>query len=103
VKKCVFVRSRRFSAEGLLKIDGMIPNTVVEGSMTRIRFLQYFELAVVSFLPFFSILQYFMSSRHFVLCFLDIVVSLSWTILVLTMGMKLWSLQRDVISFFSSV
>ena len=33
VKKGVFVRGRRFSAEGLLTIDGMIFNTVVEGSM----------------------------------------------------------------------
>jgi len=34
VKKGVFVRGRRFSAEGLLSIDGMISNTIVEGSMT---------------------------------------------------------------------
>ena len=47
VKKGVFVHGRHFSAEGLLTIDGMISNTVVEGSMTRMRFLQYLELEVV--------------------------------------------------------
>jgi len=49
VKKGVFVRGRRFSAEGLLTIDGMISNTVVEGSMTRARFLHYLEFTVVCF------------------------------------------------------
>lgn len=43
VQKGVFVRGRSFSAEGLLTIDGMIPNTVVEGSMTKVRFLEYLE------------------------------------------------------------
>ncbi|KAF8955220.1 hypothetical protein BDZ97DRAFT_1907773 [Flammula alnicola] len=38
---------RRFSAEGLLTIDGMISNTVVEGSMTRDMFLHYLEFTVV--------------------------------------------------------
>ena len=47
VKKGVFVRGRRFSAEGLLTIDGMISNTVVEGSMTHDRFLHYLEFTVV--------------------------------------------------------
>jgi hypothetical protein len=47
VKKGVFVHRCCFSAEGLLTIDGMISNTVVEGSMTRVRFLQYLELEVV--------------------------------------------------------
>lgn len=47
VKKGVFVRGRRFSAEGLLTIDGMVANTVVEGSMTRDRFLQFLEFTVV--------------------------------------------------------
>jgi len=47
VKKGVFVRGWRFSAEGLLTIDGMIANTVVEGSMTRDHFLQYLEFTVV--------------------------------------------------------
>jgi transposase len=48
VKKGVFIRGRCFSAEGLLTIDGMISNTVVEGSMTRVRFLQYLEFTVAS-------------------------------------------------------
>lgn len=47
VKKGVFVRGRRFSAEGLLTVDGMVSNTVVEGSMTRNRFLEYLEHSVV--------------------------------------------------------
>ena len=50
MKKGVFVRGRRFSAEGLLTIDGMISNTIVEGSMTHARFLHYLEFTVV-FLP----------------------------------------------------
>jgi hypothetical protein len=49
VKKGVFVRGHCFSAEGLLTIDGMISNTIVEGSMTRARFIQYLELDVVSY------------------------------------------------------
>jgi hypothetical protein len=47
VKKSVFVRGRRFSATGLLTIDGMILNTVVEGSMTRDLFLEFLEFSVV--------------------------------------------------------
>ena len=46
--KGVFVRGRRFSAEGLLSIDGMIASTVVEGSMTRALFIEYLEFTVVS-------------------------------------------------------
>ena len=48
-KKGVFIRGRRVSAEGLLTIDGMISNTVIEGSMNRVRFLKYLELPVVCF------------------------------------------------------
>ena len=47
VMKGVFVRGRRFSAEGLLSIDGMVANTVVEGSMTRALFVEYLEFTVV--------------------------------------------------------
>ena len=50
VKKGVFVCGQRFSAEGLLTIDGMISNTVVDGSMTHARFPHYLEFTVV-FLP----------------------------------------------------
>jgi transposase len=46
--KGVFVRGRRFSAEGLLSMDGMIASTVVEGSMTRALFIEYLEFTVVS-------------------------------------------------------
>ena len=48
VQKGVFIRGRRFSAEGLLTIDGMISNTVVEGSMKRDVFLVYLEHSVMS-------------------------------------------------------
>jgi len=47
VQRGVFVRGRRFSAEGLLTVDGMISNTVVEESMTRALFLHYLEHEVV--------------------------------------------------------
>ena len=49
IKKAVFVRGRHFSATGLLTIDGMISNTVVEGSMTRDLFLEYLEFMVVCY------------------------------------------------------
>jgi hypothetical protein len=47
VKKGVFIWGRRFLAEGLLTLDGMVSNTVVEGSMTRHWFLEYLEHCVV--------------------------------------------------------
>ena len=47
VMKGVFVRGRCFSAEGLLSIDGMVANTVVEGSMTQALFIEYLEFTVV--------------------------------------------------------
>jgi transposase len=47
MKKGVFVRGRRFSAEGLLSLDGMVAFTVVEGSMNRDRFLEFLEFDVV--------------------------------------------------------
>jgi hypothetical protein len=53
--KGVFVCGRRFSAEGLLTIDGMISNTVVEGSMTRDMFLEYLEHSVVSIFVVFTV------------------------------------------------
>ena len=45
--KGVFVCGCRFSAEGLLSIDGMIASTVIEGSMTRALFIEYLEFTVV--------------------------------------------------------
>ena len=47
VQKGVFVRGRRFSAEELLTVDGMVSNTVVEGSMTRAMFLAYLEHSII--------------------------------------------------------
>ena len=47
VMKGVFVRGRRFSAEGLLTLDGMISSTVVKGSMTCALFLEYLEFTLV--------------------------------------------------------
>ncbi|PPR04773.1 hypothetical protein CVT24_007089, partial [Panaeolus cyanescens] len=46
-QKGVFVRGRRFSAEGLLTLDGMVANTVVEGSMTRELYLHFLEFSVM--------------------------------------------------------
>ncbi|PPR03276.1 hypothetical protein CVT24_012814 [Panaeolus cyanescens] len=45
--KGVFVRGRRFSAEGLLTLDGMVSSTVVEGSMTHDLYMQYLEFTVM--------------------------------------------------------
>jgi hypothetical protein len=56
IKKGVFVRGRRFSVEGLLTIDGMISNTVVEGSMTKSMFLEYLETSVVRFVTFLCLI-----------------------------------------------
>ena len=47
VQKGVFVGGRRFSAEGLLTVDGMVSNTVVKGSMTRAMFLAYLEHSII--------------------------------------------------------
>ena len=54
MKKGVFVCGRHFSVEGLLTLDGMVSNTVVEGSMTCVHFLQYLEFKVVLY-HYFSI------------------------------------------------
>jgi len=58
IKKGVFVCGRRFSATGLLTIDGMISNTVVEGSMTRDLFLEYLEFMVVCYCLGFRVCIY---------------------------------------------
>ena len=60
VKKGVFVQGRRFSAEGLLTVDGMVSNTVVEGSMTKNRFQEYLEHSVVHHIS--------RVHRHYILC-----------------------------------
>jgi hypothetical protein len=49
VERGVFVRGRRVSGEGLLTLDGIVANTVVEGSMTREKFIYFLEHSVVSF------------------------------------------------------
>jgi transposase len=43
----IFVRGRRLSAEGLLTTDGMLATLIVEGSMTRQKYLEFLELTVV--------------------------------------------------------
>lgn len=43
-----FVRGRRVSGEGLLTVDGIVANTVVEASMTKEKFLYFLEHQVVS-------------------------------------------------------
>ena len=44
----VFVCRCRVSGEGLLTLDGIVASTVVEGSMTREKFLYFLEHTVVS-------------------------------------------------------
>jgi transposase len=48
VMRGVFVRGRRVSAEGLLSLNGVVASTVVEGSMTREKYLYFLEHSVVS-------------------------------------------------------
>ncbi|KAJ3542004.1 hypothetical protein NMY22_g3671 [Coprinellus aureogranulatus] len=47
IRKGVFIRGRRFSAEGLLTVDGMVSNRVVEGSFTKEGYLHYLEHSVL--------------------------------------------------------
>ena len=68
VKKGVFIWGRRFSAEGLLTIDGLILNTVVEGSMTRVLFLEYLQFTVVRVLHLFYILYAYTHAMNRCLC-----------------------------------
>ena len=44
----VFVCRCRVSGEGLLMLDGIVASTVVEGSMTREKFLYFLKHTVVS-------------------------------------------------------
>jgi len=70
VQKGVFVRGRRFSAIGLLTLDGMVSNTVVEGSFNRELFLEYLEFTVVcSILVLEAGLPLTITRCHFVLHF----------------------------------
>jgi transposase len=48
LKKQPFVRGRRTSTEATLTLDGIIAVTAVEGSMTKVMFLDYLEFNVVS-------------------------------------------------------
>ena len=49
VMQGAFVCGCRVSGEGLLSLDGIVASTVVEGSMTRDKFLYFLEHSVVSF------------------------------------------------------
>ena len=44
----VFVRGQRVSGKGLLRLDGIVASTVVEGSMTQEKHLYFLEHSVVS-------------------------------------------------------
>ena len=46
-KKQPFVWGCRTSTEALLTLDGIVAGTVVEGSMTKVKFLEYLEFTVV--------------------------------------------------------
>jgi len=48
VMRGVFVRGRRASGKGLLTLQGIVASTVVEGSMTREKYLYFLEHSVVS-------------------------------------------------------
>jgi len=48
-KKQAFVRGRRTSMEALMTLDGIVVGTVVEGSMTKVKFLEYLEFTMVCF------------------------------------------------------
>ena len=48
VKKAPFVRGRRTSTEAVLSLDGIVASSVLEGSMTKEKFLEFLELVVVS-------------------------------------------------------
>ena len=50
-KKQVFVRGRRTSTEALLTLDGIVAETVVEGSMTK----EYLKFNVVSHSEFLNV------------------------------------------------
>ncbi|KAJ3870917.1 hypothetical protein F5051DRAFT_315993, partial [Lentinula edodes] len=47
LKKAVFVRGQRLTGTGALSLRGMEAVTVCKGSMTRVRFLEFLEGAVV--------------------------------------------------------
>ncbi|KAH6904186.1 hypothetical protein BKA70DRAFT_1109485 [Coprinopsis sp. MPI-PUGE-AT-0042] len=46
--KGVFIRGKRLSAEGLLTIDGMLANTVIEGAFTGERLFRHMRDVIVS-------------------------------------------------------
>jgi len=48
VKAQPFVRGRRTSTVGLLSLEGFVAGTSVEGSLTRVAFLEWLEFTVVS-------------------------------------------------------
>ena len=68
MKKGVFVCGWHFSAMGLLTIDGMVSNTVVEGSMTRDLFLEYLESMVVCYCLVFWVCIYLCNCEQMPLC-----------------------------------
>ena len=46
-QKQPFVRSRRMSTMALLSLDGMVVGSVIEGSMTKAKFMEFLEFSVV--------------------------------------------------------
>jgi len=57
VVRGAFVHGRRVSGEGLLTLDGIVASTVVEGSMTRDKFLRFLEYSVVCSSLSFKVMQ----------------------------------------------
>jgi transposase len=57
-KKAPFMRGRRTSTEALLSLDGIVACKVVEGSMTKLLFLEWLEFNVVRVVIFFMLTRY---------------------------------------------
>ena len=103
IKKGVFVHGWHFSATGLLTINGMISNTVVEGSMTRDLFLEYLEFTVVCYCLglWIRIYSYSTVSRcHYALHSLDISASWWWIMLESIIEKELSNWQNIFVSNF---
>jgi transposase len=97
--KQVFVRGRRLSATGLLTVDGVVASTIVEGSMTRVKYLEFLELQVVdarsssSDTPTLLLLSRCLSALHIQV----LLACLLWIMRQFTMAMRYWSWQIGLV------
>ena len=88
IQKGVFVWGCRFSAKGLLTIDGMVSNTMVEGSMVWATYLEYLEFSVIhySISTSFILKGLYVCRFHCALPFPGNWVSLLWITHIFIMG-----------------